>query len=204
MKNNKGFAKYEVLTVVVLLICVFAYLLYCLLGGVSNQKLETFKDSAINFQKAVSTNINTFHNTENVYLGEVIDEKFLTRIKNPFGFGDCSLSDSKVQYIDSYYYVTLKCGNYLIDKANFVGNNKVKYYEVSNWSEKKNHDDDEEMELFNCLENGKEKYPEYYEELYFVSLINRDFDVDYYFADSVNECKVVSKTFYRSKSLIEE
>lgn len=202
MKNNFGFAKYEALTVLVLVICVIAFLLNCLLGGVSTQKLETFKDSAIIFQKAVSTNINTFHNTENVYLGEVVEEKFLSGIKNPFGLGDCSLSDSKVQYINSIYYVTLKCGKYLIDKANFVGSDKIPYYEVSDWSEKQSSDDDEKMELYNCLEDGKEKYPGYYEELYFVSLINKDFGTDYYFPGNVNECEVVSKTFYRKKTLL--
>ena len=45
-------------------------------------------------------------------------------------------------------------------------------------------------------------FVEYYDELYFVYEINKKYGTDYYFADTVKDCKVVSKTFYRTKELI--
>ena len=108
MTNNKGFIKFEVLTIFVLAIGAVAAGLYFILGSTNRQKYDTFKDNAISFGKIVSTNSNTFHNTEHVYLDEVLDEKLLkNNIKNPFEAGYCDVGESKVVFENGKPYVTL-------------------------------------------------------------------------------------------------
>ena len=201
MRNNKGFGKYEILTIMVLLLIVFCILSINMFGGVSKQKLETMKKSAISFTSSVTTNIATFHFTEKVYLQEVIDEKLISPIKSPVGGGKCSGADSFVELVDGQPYVTLNCNNVLIENENFSGNN-INAYKVSKWMDTKKKDNMEERVLYNCESNGKEIFDRYYEELYFVYEINKKYDTDYYFASNVKDCKVVSKTFYRTKELI--
>ena len=65
MKNNKGFGKFEVLTVFVLVIAIFAFLMHSVLGGATGQKISTMKDSAISFSKIV------FLRFRNVVTGDV-------------------------------------------------------------------------------------------------------------------------------------
>ena len=201
MINNKGFGKFEVLTVFVLVIAIFAFLMHSVLGGANGQKVSTMKDSAISFSKIVTTNIASFHNTENVYLQEAIDEGLIGEIKSPVGRGNCSSSESIVQLIDGIPYVTLLCNNLLIEKTNFTGKNDVNVYKVSKWYEEKKEDSEKKV-LFNCEENGKLVFPDYYEELYFIYEINKKYNTDYYYSNGVKECKVVSKTFYRTKKEI--
>ncbi len=203
MKSNHGFGRFEVLTVIVVLLGIFAYLGYKVVNG-SYHKYETMKDSAINFSKAVTVNFSSFHNSETVYLDEVVDEQLLKKIKSPVSSGYCSGSESVVELIDGMPYVTLRCGNVLIDKVNFSETDqKIDYYKVSNWSEQKKNDTDEEITLYNCIDNGKEVFDEYYQELYFVYRINKEYETSYYFASSVKSvCQVVSKTFYRTKEVL--
>lgn len=201
MKSNKGFGKFEVLTIMVVLLIIFCILSMNLFGGVSKQKIETMKKSATSFTSSVTTNIDTFHNTEKVYLQEVIDEELISPIKSPVGGGKCSGADSYVELIDGMPYVTLNCNNVLIEKENFV-NKDINVYKVSKWMNKKTKDDMEERILYSCKSNGKEIFDRYYEELYFVYEINKKYGTDYYFASDVKDCEVVSKTFYRTKELI--
>ena len=159
------------------------------------------KDSAISFSKIVTTNIASFHNTENVYLQEAIDEGLMGEIKSPVGRGNCSSSESIVQLIDGTPYVTLLCNDLLIEKTNFTNKSDVNVYRVSKWNEEKKEDSEKKV-FYNCEENGKLVFPEYYEELYFVYELNKKYGSSYYYSDDVNICKVVSKTFYRTKKAI--
>lgn len=198
MINNKGFGKFEVLTVFVLIIIVFVFLMHTILCGASEQKFVTMKDSAISFSKVVTTNIESFHNTNKVYLQEAIDEGLMIKIKSPVGQGNCSTSESSVQVVDGKPYVTLLCNNYLIEKVNFSNDVDVDIYEVSNWEEEKKENSEEKI-LYNCEENGNLVFPEYFEELYFVYEMNKKYGSNYFSANEVNECNVVSKAFYRIK-----
>ena len=204
MKNNKGFGKFEVLTMIVIILLIGAYLMYSSLGGVSNQKLKTMKNSAIKFSDAVNTNISSFHNTETIYLGEVIDEGLLKKIKSPFSSGNCDEAESKVEIVDGLPYVTLKCDNYLLDKIKPDNGDGVPIYEVGEWSTKKPGGDSEEKTLYNCSVSGKEMFDHYTEELYMVSRINKQEGTNYYFADGIAEtCEAKTKTFYRTKKAID-
>lgn len=202
MRNNKGFGKFEVLTIIVLIMILGVILLCNVLGGVSKQKIETMKKSAISFSSTATTNMSSFHNSENVYLQEVIDEELMGPIKSPVGFGKCSNSESFVEMIDGMPYVTLNCNNILIDKENFTDDD-INVYKVSDWMEEKKSKDMEKRVLYNCVKDNKEVFDEYYDELYFVYEVNKKYDTDYYFAADIKDnCKVVSKTFYRTKELI--
>ena len=200
--KNKGFGKFEVLTMIVLLMAIVAYILWYFLNGSDSQKFNTMKKNAVNFSKTVSTNINSFHNTETVYLGEAINEGLLGSIKSPFSGSDCSIGESKVEIDDNDLpKVTLRCDKYLIDGVRFSGDyNDVPIYKVGKWQDVKIEGEVETKTLYNCIDGNQEKYPEYYEELYFVSRINEDYGRSHYFANTINnECKVVTKTFYRTK-----
>ena len=204
MKNNKGMGKFEVLTMIVLIMAIIAYILWYFINGSSGQKFNTMKKNAVNLSKTVSTNINSFHNTENVYLGEAINEGLIPVIKSPFSGKDCSISESKVVMEKDMPKVTLRCDDYLIDSLDVNENyDNITIYKVSDWSLNKSNEDDEEKVLYNCLVNGQEDYKEYYEESYFILLINRDYGKNYYSIDEINNsCRVVSNTFYRTKEEI--
>lgn len=202
MKNNKGFGKFEVITMMLLLIVIFAFAFYMLLNGANGQRLSTMKENAVTFSKTVSTNIASFHNTNYVYLQEAVDEKLLKGIKNPFGKGNCSESESFIHIKDGLPYTTLRCGNMLIDDANLAKD--IQVYEISEWSETKKNDDDDEMTFYNCTDGDKEVFDKYYEELYFIYMLNKKYGTNYYYHDTVSVCKVETKQMYRSKTLLEE
>ena len=203
MISNRGFGKFEILTVIVLVLVIICVLSMTIFGGVSSQKLDTMKKSAIGFSSAVTTNISTFHNSENVYLQEIVDEKLLSPIKNPFGMGNCSGSESYVEIIDGEPFVTLKCNNILIEKENF-SKKEVNAYKVSKWMEEKKKDDMEEKVLYNCGLDGGMKFNEYYDELYLVYMLNKEYGTSYYYLADVdkNHCLLETRTFYRTKELI--
>lgn len=205
ISRKKGFGKFEVLTMIVVLLAIFAYLMCLLLGGVSKQKIDTMKDNAISFAKTAATNFESFHNFEVVYLNEVVEEGLLKNIKNPFDSGYCDQTESKVELRNGQPYVTLKCGEYLIDEERTNSKADMKVYAVGEWSAKKTGKDIQEKQLYNCIEGEKELYSEYKEELQMVSRINKDYQSDFYYAsDIAGVCKPVSKTFYRTKELVEE
>lgn len=207
MLNNKGLGKFELLTVLVLLMAIGSFFGYIILQGADNQKFKTMKNSALSFSNAVTTNIASFHYTDVVYLEEAVEEKVFPSIKNPFGKGSCDSTQSRVDTVDGKTYTTLKCGDYLIDNASLVDPNSVIIYRVSDWSPNKPDGEDfEERVLYNCLDGEKEVFDQYYEELFFVHEYNKKYGTDIYFANGVSSsnCEVVSKTFYRTHALADE
>lgn len=204
MKNRFGFAKYEVLTVIVLILSLSCFLLYFVFNGVNKRKFDVLMNDAIRFSNVVTTNIASFHNSNVVYLGEVMDEELMSEIRSPFSSKYCNYGESKVELIDGSPYVTLRCDNYLIKKEKFNDKKDVKVHKVGKWNLKKTSSNDEVETLYNCVVDGEELFDEYYEELYFVSRINAKFGTDYYFADTIkDECKVKTKKFYRSTEICE-
>lgn len=208
MKNKAriDFRKYEVITVILLLLLIFTAMLNMSLSGVDAQRIKTMRNSANRIRDVVTMNAGNFMNNEKVYLGEVLDEKLIKEVKSPVSSGSCSSSESYVELIDDKYQVTLKCGDYLIDKATFVGDNMGVFYKVSDWSLSKSNNYNEKEVLFNCKINGKEKYPDYYEEEYFIYNINKDFNMNYSSVKEIKKsiCHVISKTFYREKTVYDE
>ena len=205
MRNNKGFGKFEVITMIVVLLVVFAFVFYLVLQGANKQRFETMKDNALTFSKTVATNTASFHYGDVVYLDEVVDNGLSNKIPNPIGGGGCDGTQSRINTIDGRTYTTLRCGKYLIDQADFSDKEKVAIYEVSDWQEKKiDGEDVQERELYNCEIDGKNVFDQYYEDLYFVYRYNKEYGDSAYFPDQISDtnCKVVSKTFYRTRKEI--
>lgn len=209
MKNN-GMGKFEIFVIIVVLVAAFSYLAYYLLNSSDWQKVITMKKSAESFARVTSINRNFFHNRKVVYLGEVIEEGYINNIRSPFSKNNCSVSESRIDFNDDKdnndYVVTLKCDNYLIDRAIVLTNKEeVKVYKVSDWQEEKIEGDNvEKQTLYNCMDGEKEKYPEYYESAYFASRINLDYGADHYDKSTVGECPVVEKVFYRTKEEVKK
>lgn len=200
MKNKTEAGKIEKKIVITVIFTVILILGLFFFKCLSKIKLEMMKKDAINFSRVVSMNLSSFHNSENVYLGEVIDEKLMTRIKNPLGSGYCSSSESSVEVMNEKYYVTLKCGKFLIEKADFSAKREVDIYSLTEWKEEKLNETDEVQKFYNCEKEGKKVFPEYYEELYFVYQINKKYKTNYYSLESVfSTCEVISKEYYRTK-----
>ena len=205
MKNKNGFGKIEILISIMMIMIVSYIIITSFMENSKKIRYISMRQSASNFTYAVVTNIASFSNHFNVYLQEVIDENLLEKIKNPISGGSCDSKESKIEYIDNKPYVTLKCGNYLIDKEKITANFNVTIYKISDWN--KNIPDSgnyEKKELYTCLNNNK--YNDYYEELYFLYMINKDYNKKY---TSINEidsniCKYKKNEYYRSKNIIDD
>lgn len=204
MRNNKGLGRFETIIVILLLLVIFAFLFKVVLDGVSGKDFNAMRTDAANFGKAVNTNADFFHNSGKVSLGEAIGENTIKKIKSPVGKGYCDESESQAVLEEGKYLVTLRCGDYVIEKEALPTMDKAPVYQVGEWKEEKI-EGAEEATIYNCEKDGKEVYPEYYHELYFVYKINKDNGTNYYSATDVEKtCKVLKKTVYRDKELVEK
>lgn len=204
MRNNRGLGRFETIVIVLVLLVIFAFLFKVILDGASRKDFDTMRSDAASFGKAVTTNADFYHNSGAVSLGEAVGEKTIAKIKNPVGKGYCDESESRVMLNEGKYYITLRCGDYLIEHTDLTAVDKAKVYEVSAWQEKEMTGADKTT-LYNCENGGKELYPEYYDEQYFVYKINQDNGTNYFAASSVEKtCKVLSKEMYRTKKEVEE
>ncbi len=199
MMNEKGFGKFEVLTVIVVLLAIFAYLMYSLLGGASKQKISSMKDSAISFGRTVIHDNNSFVNPNNIYLEEAIENGLMNKIKSPVSSGYCDEAESKFMMINGSIHITLKCGDYVINESPIEDKADMKVYKVGEWStEKPSEGNVQEKVLYNCTENGKEIFENYVDELYLIYKVNKTYSVSNYSVNEISECNVVSNTFYRT------
>ena len=203
MMNEKGFGSFEVLTILVVIICIVAFLLYQVLGNTASQKFKTMIENANSFGRTIVNNPNSFSSQNTIYLDEAINDGSIKSIKSPFG-GICDGAETKYYRDENgVSKVNLRCGDYLIDNLK-IGDTSPSIYKISKWSTKKPSGKDvEEKVLYNCLSNGSELYNNYMEDLYLVYMIRRDYGVDVYSLDDISECQVVSKTFYRTKEVAE-
>lgn len=204
MMNNKGFLRYEVVTI--LLICIIAFCggAFFIVKNVNNQKISTMSSNGLKLSEVVVANISSFKNLNMVYLEEVINEELLNNIKNPFGGGNCDTTESKVDIIDGKPYTTLRCGSYLIDKENIRDVEKTHIYKISEWSSSKiDGENIEEKVFYNCKKDGKNLYENFLEEGFLVAKINNDYDKNYYFIENLTDVcdEIVEKTFYRTKDV---
>lgn len=204
MKSNKGFMRFEVLTIFVFIICIIAVGLFLIIKKGGSMKFDTMKNNAVSLSKAVSNNKDSFDNFENVYLQEVIDQHILNAINNPFGKGNCDASQSKIQYINGLPYATLKCGEYLIDKSKLNNVDDIKIFDVSEWTTKELKGDHVETTvLYNCSDGSKNLFDHDYEPLYLVYLVNKKFGSSNYNLENISECTPVATTYYRTKKAID-
>ena len=205
MKNNKGIGKFELLTMLLIVMVVFCLVMWYFLGVANREKYTTMRKDALGLKNTALTNANSFNDDRVIYLGQVVTGGFIKSIKSPFSGKDCSLSESKVETENGVSKTSLRCDNYLIDAYRITTDyDNIPIYKVSDWSlNKPNGKNVEEKVLYNCLDGGKEKYDNYVEGQYLVALVNNDYGSSHYNVNTIeDECEVVSKTFYRTKKLM--
>lgn len=196
--NKKGIGKFESLTMIVVFIALLAGGLYLILGMSNKTKFDTMNKSALNFVDSVQGSDNAFMSYRTYYLTQAIDEGLLKKISSPFSKEDCDIYESKIDYDSPNYFVTLKCGDYLMKerKADEAG---YKIYKVGAWKDAKAGKDDEKRVVYSCDNCGVNGY---YEEAVFVYLYNKANSKSLNYIDEVKkEAKVTSKEQYRSIEL---
>ncbi len=195
--NNKGFAKFEVLTVLVLIVVVISILLSAILKIANNQKLNLMVTDAKNF----SNNVILESDNSVYYLRDAIKDELYDNIKSPFSSNNCDVDESKIEIRNNRKYVTLKCDEYLIyDEES--SNDTFNIYTVSDWLSSKNSDKYQKMVRYNCEKNGKNVLDSYYEENSFLNHINEVYAKEYTSLNEVEDCLVVKRTLFRDMKLV--
>ena len=205
MMNNRGLGKFETLTIIVVLIAIAAFLLYSTLGAANSKDYSKFRSDAVNLNKAVFSNLDSFRNPDYVTLGEVISHNLIDDFKSPFSKNKCDKAESFVITEGQSRYVTLKCDEYLIDNVLANDLDDAVVYKVGEWQEEEiTGANVQTAELYNCDDNGSNLLEQYVPSSYLVFYVNRTYGTSYYFSDGITACKVVKKTFYRTRELVEE
>lgn len=194
--SSSGIGKFESLTILVVIICLLAGGLYLILNMSKNAKYNSMYQSAIKFVDITSGSEDPFQNYTEYYLTQALDEELLTKMKSPFSEGNCDVNESKVEYDgdNNVYYVTLKCGDYLIKSLNSTDKN-FKVYKVSEWSDNKTGKNDQSRDIYSCDSCGVDGE---YEEALFTYLYNKNNGTSYNFLNEIKDVEVHKKTQYRT------
>ncbi len=184
--NNKGLGKFESLTMLVVIIALLAGGLYLILGMSNKTKYEAMNKSALAFVDAVKGSDTAFIYSRDYFLAQANDEGLIKPIKSQFSSGNCDDYESKINYDDTEYYVSLKCGEYLM-KARKASDSKFKIYKVGEWKDSKSGADDDQRVAYKCEGCEVEGY---YEEAAFVYLYNKINSTNF---NNMNEIKAVEK-----------
>jgi len=201
-KNNKGFGAYEFLTVAVVCLVLTAILLVTILKLSNKEKYQVFNFNArVMAMNAINYN---FKDEGTIYLYEMLNLDLISPIKNPFNGESCNLYESKVEFLKNGKRVTLKCGEYLIDRE-LVGNKSYTLYKVTEWKDEKNYEANDSKIIYNFSKNGKLILSNYYEKDLLVTMLNEKTNKKY---NSIKEIekdyKLVSRKVYRRKTKIRE
>ena len=187
-KNNKGFGAYEFLTVAVVCLVLTAILLVAILKLSNKEKYQVFNFNArVMAMNAINYN---FKDEGTIYLYEMLKLDLISPIK--------------VEFLKEGKKVTLKCGEYLIDRE-LVGNKSYTLYRVTDWNDDKEYEANDSKTIYNLSKKGKLVLDNYYEKDLLVTMLNEKTDKKY---DSLKEIekdyKLVSKKVYRRKTKIRE
>lgn len=139
---------------------------------------------------------------DTIYLIELIDRGLMSPMKNPFyDTKYCDTTSSSVTFKEEEPIVTLKCGEYLIDKQD-LSDSEFSIYKVTEWSSTKRNSN-ESRKLYNYKRSGKNAFTQFYEEDMFLYAFNKENSTKY---KKINEIpkkyNVFSKKFYRHKQKV--
>ena len=205
MINNKGFGKFETLTVIVVIMGIIAFLLYCTLNAADSRNFPKLRTDAAYFNKIVFSNLDSFINQDFVTLGETVDQNLVDEFKSPFSKGKCDRGESFVITRERERYVTIKCDEYLIDDVISTDLDKAPIYKVGKWQEEPLEGDNvQSMELYNCDEGGKMVLDNFSTGSYLAHVVNEQNGTRFYSENEITSCEVIKKTFYRTKELVED
>ena len=109
--NNKGIGRFESLSILFIIIVLLAGGLYLILNMSKGTKYEAMNKSSLGFVSAVKGSDTAFMNYRVYYLEQATSEQLIKPIKNPFSSGNCDGYESKVNFENSQYIVTLEYSN---------------------------------------------------------------------------------------------
>ncbi len=203
IRNNKGFGSREILTVSTVCLILASVLLVIAIQTSTSEKYKVMEYNARMFGLSATT-YQMENSNDVVYMMELLDNGLFSRVKNPFG-GEryCSFLESKVEYEDEKKYVTLQCGNYLIDHQ-YIAEDKYQIYKVGKWSEKKPNGSSQQIISYNYKDGHKNGLDGVYDEAIFLYTFNKKMGRDYETIDDIpKKYQVYKKTLYRTKTLVE-
>lgn len=209
MKNNNGLILPELLAIIAFVAVIFAFAAYVSFQNGDKRKYEVFAQHARDFATKVTSYRDEYIKYyDEIYLNDLVADNYIKPFKNPFsGGGNCDLYESKVIIVsNSERYVTLRCGDYLIDSQD-VSSSNYKVYKISKWQEKMGSSlEAETSKLYNYQKNGKIVLDEYVGAKELVILYNNNEQKNAKTIDDINlkEYNVITKTFYRTKELVRE
>ena len=195
---NKGIGRFESLTIMFVMIIFIAIGLYFILGAADDSRFKTMDKNSLGFVDMVTRNDEAFMTYRTYYLQEAMDDGYVKQILSPFG--KCDVNESKVDYDSENvkYYVTLKCGDYLIKNRDYL-DKSTKIYKVGKWTDTRTGKDDEAVTKYSCDNCGVDGY---FEEALFVYYYNKANGTSYTYIDEVKQvAKVTSKEQYRTLDL---
>lgn len=199
--NNKGIGRFESLTILFVIIVLLAGGLYLILNMSKGTKFEAMNKSSLGFVDAVKGSDTAFMNYRDYYLEQATTEQLIKPIKSPFSNGNCDGYESKVNFENSNYTVTLKCGEYLMKDRN-AAEAHYKIYKVGEWKDSKTNKDDEVRTAYSC-ESCDMKGE--FEEAAFVAKYNITYSTNYGFIEDIKKVeKITSKEQYRTLELVTE
>ena len=207
-KRESGYSATELLTVIFVATLLLAIVITLAFQTSVHQKLRVFQYDANLFAQNAGAYV-LESDADTVYLQSLIDLKLFANIKNPFsGTKYCDTYESKVVFKSSKQYVTLQCGNYLIEDQYAVAD-EYTIYKVSDWSTKKSSGSKqvqvEKMERYNYRLDGKEVLSQYRSEDVFLLLFNQAYRTKYTKVSQIpKKYSVVEKTYYRTKVKIDD
>lgn len=204
-KNKKGFGAYEMLTVCVMLLIIVVVALSYVFKTDYNEKYKVMQYNARMFGLSVANLALSNEIKEVYYLDELIDESIYSEIKNPFqGPKYCDTTESKVEVLNNKKYVTLRCGNYLISKEDFLLK-KYKIYQVSDWSIKKRKQDNQSREFYNYIDKKQEVFTSYLEKDCFLYEYNKKNGTTYEAIEEIpKDVTIKQKKMYRHRQVVHE
>lgn len=203
IKNNKGFGSREILTVSTVCLILAAILLVLSIQTSYGEKYKVMEYNARVFGLSATT-YQMENNNDTVYMVELLDNGLFSRVKNPFG-GDkyCNSYESRVDYENEKKYVTLRCGNYLIDHQ-YIAEDEYQVYKVGRWTETKPKAKYQQMTSYNYKVGSKDGFEEKYNEEMFLYVFNKKYGKSYEnISDIPKKYQVYKKKWYRTKTLIE-
>ncbi len=207
-KGNRGFSAIQFFFVVIIAGIVVIVITKIVFDadlrrrwGVMAYDATLFGYNAVNIQD---------EERDHMYLQEFVDQELFSEIKNPFIESDeyCHPYHSFVTYEGDKKYVTLECGNYLVDRLSIVQEH-VMIYELSEWTttslkETKNNQV-EAKTLYYIPENNDIYLREPQTSEVFLLIFNKMYQTSYRRIDEIPEdYKVEKQVFYRTKTLVYE
>lgn len=209
VRNNKGLVLPELMAILAFFALIFAFGAYVSFQNLDKRKYEVFAQNARDFvTKSLTYSSEYGRYQEEYYLDELVSSRYIKAYNNPFsGGGKCSLYESKVVITDDdEKYVTLRCGDYLIDHQRFLSGS-YKVYKVSEWQEEIGDDlEAQTAKLYNYEKNGQLVLENYVVQKEFLALFNQNEEKNVKSIESIDlqNYNVITKTFYRTKKLVRE